>query len=139
MLIIDEYASFVEVLASKEKKTRDPVMAGIYEIILQGRQLGFLICLTMQKSDAKLIDTALRDNIPLKIVLGNSEKQTYITAFGHADIPNRHYGSGDGVFTEPSIAPEPKLVQCPYCDFDILKACRESLGGVTTQAPKIKE
>lgn len=138
VLIIDEYATFAEVLGSKEKKARDPVLAGIYEIILQGRQLGFFLFLTMQKSDSKLIDTALRDNIPLKIVLGNSEPQTYVTAFGYADIPNRDYGPGDGVFTEPRIAPQPKLVQCPYCDFDILRACRESLGGVTTQAPEIK-
>lgn len=138
VLVIDEYASFAEVLGSKEKKARDPVMAILYEIVLQGRQLGFFLFLTMQKSDAKLIDTALRDNIPLKIVLGNSEQQTYVTAFGYADIPNRDYGPGDGVFIEPRIAPEPKLVQCPYCDFDILRACEQSLGGVTTQAPERK-
>lgn len=93
-----------------------------YETILQGRQLGFFVILTMQKSDAKIIDTALRDNLPLKIVLGESEQQTYITAFGHSQIPNRHYAVGEGVFTEPTLAPEPKLVQCPYCDFDILAA-----------------
>lgn len=136
VLVVDEFASFAEVLGSKEKKVRDSVMSMLYEIVLQGRQLGFFLLITMQKSDAKMIDTALRDNIPLKIVLGNSEPQTYITAFGHAQIPNRDYGPGDGVFTEPAIAPEPKLVQCPYCGFDILTACRESLGGVTTQAPK---
>lgn len=138
VLIIDEYASFAEILNSKEKKVRDPIMSMLYETVLQGRQLGNFLFLTMQKSDAKLIDTALRDNIPLKIVLGNSEPQTYITAFGHTQIPNRDYGPGDGVFTEPRIAPEPKLVQCPYCDFDILRACEQSLGGVTTQAPKRK-
>lgn len=138
VLVIDEYATFAEVLSSKKKELRDSIMALLYEVILQGRQLGNFLFLTMQKSDSKLIDTALRDNIPLKIVLGNSEQQTYVTAFGYADIPNRDYGPGDGVFTEPRIAPQPKLVQCPYCDFDILRACRESLGGVTTQAPEIK-
>lgn len=124
IFIFDEYASFAAVLASCEKKERDRVKALLYEIILQGRQLGFFLFLAMQKSDATLLETALRDNIPLKIVLGNSEQQTYVTAFGAgAQIPQRHYLVGEGVFTEPVLAPEPKLVQFPYCNFDILQSC----------------
>ena len=121
VFICDEYASFSSVLAREDKKTRDKVKALLYEVILQGRQLGFYMFLCMQKSDASLIDTALRDNIPLKIVLGNSEQQTYVTAFGAGvPIPNRHYMVGEGVFTEPVLAPEPKLVQFPFLNFDIL-------------------
>lgn len=140
IFIFDEYASFAAVLASQEKKTRDAVKSLLYEIILQGRQLGYFLVLAMQKSDATLLETALRDNLPLKLVLGNAEQQTYITTFGHADIPNRHYTVGEGVFTEPTLAPEPKLVQCPYCTFDILQAVRvTSPGGVTTRAPENKD
>jgi len=123
IFICDEYASFASVIQSQDKKIRDKVKALLYEIVLQGRQLGFFLFLIMQKSDASLIDTALRDNIPLKIVLGNSEQQTYITAFGvGVDIPNRHYLVGEGVFTEPVLAPESKLVKFPFCKFDILQA-----------------
>ncbi len=87
--------------------------------------------MVMQKSDASLIDTAIRDNVPLKIVLGNSETQTYVTAFGAGvEIPNRHYFVGEGVFTEPTLAPEPKIVQCPLCDFDILAAVKGQAGVV---------
>lgn len=137
IFIIDEYASFASVLASEEKKTRDKVKALIYEVILQGRQLGFFVFLVMQKSDATLIDTALRDNIPLKIVLGNSEQQTYVTAFGAGvDVPNRHYQTGEGVFTEPVIAPEPKLVQFPFLDFDILSFCKRNARVVNTGVPE---
>lgn len=138
VFVFDEYASFTSVLVSEDKKMRDKVKALIYEIILQGRQLGFFLLLTMQKSDATLIDTALRDNMPLKIVLGASERQTYITTFGAGvEIPNRHYMVGEGVFTEPALAPEPKLVQCPFCKFDILQACITSnRGGVTTPVPE---
>lgn len=129
IFIFDEYASFAAVLASCEKKERDRVKALLYEIILQGRQLGFFLFLAMQKSDATLLETALRDNIPLKIVLGNSEQQTYVTAFGAGvQIPQRHYLVGEGVFTEPTIAPEPKLVQFPFCDFGILQACTPEPG-----------
>ena len=123
--VFDEYASFSAVLASQEKKVRDHVKALLYECILQGRQLGFFLILVMQKADATLIDTALRENIPCKVVLGNSEPQTYVTAFGTGvDIPERDYQVGEGVFTEPVLAPRPKLVQAPELDFDILDACK---------------
>lgn len=137
IFICDEYASFASVLASMEKKTRDKVKSLMYEVILQGRQLGFFLFLIMQKSDATLIDTALRDNIPLKIVLGNSEQQTYVTTYGTGVvIPNRHYLVGEGVFTEPILAPEPKLIQCPYCKFNILQACISNPRGVITGVPE---
>lgn len=123
VFVCDEYTSFAAVLVSLDKSTRDKVKALIYEVILQGRQLGFFLFLVMQKSDATFIDTALRENMPLKIVLGNSGQQTYVTAFGvGVDIPNRHYQMGEGVFIEPAIAPEPKLVQCPSIGFDIVEA-----------------
>jgi len=125
VFICDEYASFVSVLAAEDKATRDKVKGLLYQIILQGRQLGCFLFLVMQKSDAALIDTALRDNVPLKIVLGNSEQQTYVTTFGAGvPIPNRYYAVGEGVFTEPELAPEPKLVQLPHLDFDILEAIK---------------
>lgn len=126
IFICDEYASFAAKISTLDKKMRDSVKDMLYEVILQGRQLGFFLFLIMQKSDATLIDTALRDNIPLKIVLGNSEQQTYVTAFGAGvEIPNRHYLVGEGVFTEPELAPQPKLVQFPRLDFDILD-CAQS-------------
>lgn len=129
IFIFDEYASFAAVLASREKKERDRVKALLYEIILQGRQLGFFLFLAMQKSDATLLETALRDNIPLKIVLGNSEQQTYVTAFGTGvEIPKRHFLVGEGVFTEPVLAPEPRLVQFPYCNFDIMQSYTQEPG-----------
>lgn len=126
VLIIDEYAAFSAVVATKEKKVRDHVESLMHQIILMGRQLGFFVILVMQKSDAKLITTALRDNIPLKIVLGNAEDTTYETTFGTGvDIPPMDYPPGDGVFTEPSLARTPKLVQFPTLDFDILNAAKE--------------
>ena len=125
VFICDEYATFASVLASEDKATRDRVRGMLYQIILQGRQLGCFLVLVMQKSDAHLIDTALRENLSLKIVLGQSESQTYVTAFGAGvTIPNRHYAIGEGVFTEPEIAPEPKLVQLPHLNFDILQSAK---------------
>lgn len=140
VFIFDEYASFISVLSSRDKKIRDRVKALLYEIVLMGRQCLFFIVFVMQKSDATIIDTALRDNLPIKVVLGNAETQTYITAFGSSsDVPNRFYRVGEGVFTEPSIAPEPRIIQMPYCKFDILDACISSPRGVTTGAQENKK
>lgn len=125
VFIFDEYASFISVLNSQEKKIRDKVKSMLYQIILMGRQSGVFIICILQKADASILETIYRDNLPLKIVLGNSEQQTYVTTFGAGvTIPNRHYCVGEGVFTEPTLAPEPKFLQCPYFnEFDILDAC----------------
>lgn len=134
VFICEEYASFYSVLKKREKKIRDQWESLLYEVVLKGREAGFFVMLVMQKTDATLIGTALRENVPIKIVLGNSGEQTYITAFGNGvSIPKRHYSVGEGVFTEPTIAPDPKLIQCAYCDFDLMEVC-ESVGCVTTHA-----
>ena len=129
IFIVDEFASLAAELATKDKQTRDKVKALLYEIVLQGRQAGFFIFLIMQQSNSSLIDTALRENLPFKTVLGNSEKQTYVTAFGDGvKIVNRKFEKGEGVFMEPRIAPKPKLVQFPYLDFNIHEAIEGEQG-----------
>ncbi len=124
VLIIDEYSSYITALNNREKSLRDEVKSIITEIVLQGRQLGVFLIIAMQKSDASIIDTFIRDNLTCKCVLGNAEPTTYVTTFAHADIPNKNYQKGEGVFTEPSIAPEPRIVNFPYLRFDINEACR---------------
>lgn len=129
ILLIDEYAAFMAVVNSKSKGIRDHVNELMSQIVLMGRQLGFFAFIVMQKSDATLISTALRDNLPLKIVLGNAEPTTYETTFGKSiDIPPLNYLQGDGVFTEPTLANTPKLVQFPTLNFDILEAAKMSAG-----------
>ncbi len=93
------------------------------QVVLQGRQLGFFLWIVMQKSDASLLPTNLRENLPVKFVLGNAESQTYTTAFGNGvDIPEKNFKLGQGVFTCPIIAKRPRLCNFSYLNFDILKA-----------------
>lgn len=121
VLIFDEFASFQTVLKTMEKKRRDEVEGLLSETILQGRQLGFVCYFVMQKSDATNLPTYLRENLLLKVVLGNAEQQTYITAFGTGvDIPDKDFQLGQGVFTCPVIANTPKICHFSYLDFDIL-------------------
>lgn len=127
VMLFDEYASFASVLASQDKKTRDHVKALLSEVVLQGRQLGFFLVIAMQKSDSTLIETYLRDNLLLKVCLGNAEQTTITTCFGPGvEIPPRLMGVGEGVYTAAGVANEPRLMMASHLDFDILgaiKAC----------------
>lgn len=126
IFIFDEFASFQTVLQTMEKKKRDEVMKLLSQVVLQGRQLGFYLWIIMQKSDATLLPTNLRENLPVKFVLGNAEKQTYTTAFGAGvDIPEKNYQLGQGVFTCPVVASTPKICHFSYLNFKILDAVEQ--------------
>lgn len=123
VLMFDEFASFQTVLQSMEKKKRDEVMKLISQVVLQGRQLGFFIWFVMQKSDSNQLPTYIRENLPVKFVIGNAEKQTYVTTFGPGvDIKEKEFQLGEGLFICPLIANQPKICHFSYLDFDILKA-----------------
>ncbi len=121
VLIFDEFADFSLLLQSKDKKIRDHVNNLISSIVLKGRQAGFFLWIVMQQAGSNNIPTFIRDNLPWKVVLGNAEDQTYVTAFGAgADIPLRKMEVGDGVFTYPAVANKPRLCEFPTLNFDVL-------------------
>ena len=123
VLVFDEFADFSLLLQSKDKKIRDRVNSLISSIVLKGRQAGFFLWIVMQQAGSNNIPTFVRDNLPWKVVLGNAEDQTYVTAFGAgADIPLRKMDVGDGVFTYPAVADKPRLCEFPTLDFDVLDA-----------------
>ena len=140
IFIFDEYADFHLLLKTQKKDIRDRVDFLLSTIVLQGRQLGFFIWITMQKSDATLIPTYLRDNLVLKIVLGNAEKTTYQTTFGiSSEIPNNNYSIGQGVYTYPGLTNKPKICSFSYLDFNIIEAFKQNVRIVNTGVPKEKE
>lgn len=123
VLIFDEFSAFSQQLAEKDKKQRDHVGSLLAQIVLKGRQSGFFLWIVMQQSGSNSIPTFIRDNLPWKVVLGNAEDQTYVTAFGAGtDIPLRKLGVGEGVYTYPGVANKPKLCAFSTLDFDILDA-----------------
>lgn len=123
ILIFDEFADFSLFLQTKDKQTRDHVNSLISSVVLKGRQAGFFLWIVMQQAGSNNIPTYIRDNLPWKVVLGNAEDQTYVTAFGAgADIPLRKMEAGDGVFTYPAVANKPRLCGFPTLAFDILDA-----------------
>ena len=119
IFIMDEYAAF-QASISRDKKRREEVEEILRNVILMGRQLGFFAWICMQKSDSSDIPTAIRDNLPLKVCLGNTPSTTLITIFGRsADLPSRHWGKGQGLIFCDGITAAPRPVSFPTLAFDI--------------------
>ena len=119
IFLFDEFAAF-QASISRDKKRRDEVEELMRNVILMGRQLGFYMWIAMQKSDSSDIPTAIRDNLPLKICLGNAPATTLMTIFGRsADLPSRHWGKGQGLVYCDGITAAPRPVSFPTLAFDI--------------------
>ena len=89
------------------KPNRDKVMSVLTRIVLMGRQLGVFLFIAQQQTNAKNLPTELRENIPLKIILGKSGKETYVTALGlQPDAVKRKFKAGEGVLVYPNISTE---------------------------------
>ena len=128
IFLFDEFAAF-QASISRDKKRRDEVEELMRNVILMGRQLGFFVWIAMQKSDSSDIPTAIRDNLPWKICLGNAPSTTLMTIFGHAaDLPSRHWGKGQGLVYCDGITAAPRPVSFPALKFDIF-------GSLTSFAP----
>ncbi|MCH4009642.1 FtsK/SpoIIIE domain-containing protein [Companilactobacillus sp.] len=138
VLIIDEFALFKSILDTKKKDERDKIQSMLNQIIWQGRQLGVFIWIAMQKSGSDSIPTSLRENLPFKLVLGNAEPQTYVTAFGTGvKVPNQFLNLGEGLFICPGVANTPQICSIPTLNFNPLDGIG-SAGNVITGAPPEK-
>lgn len=117
VLIFDEFSSFSAWLSTQKKSIRDEVIMQLIAIVQKGRQSGVFLWLIMQKSDASTVPTAIRNNLVLKIVLGNAERTTYQTAFESSiDVPIKKYGKGQGVYLHPTIS-KPMMISFPFLMF----------------------
>ena len=117
----DEYASFKSWLSTQPKEKQNKANATINLLILEGRQLGCHLILAMQKSDATILPTHLRENMLFSLVLANSGEQTYITAFGNeiaSIIPERDREKGEGIYITDS-SNVARTLRTPFLNFDI--------------------
>ncbi|WP_349534050.1 FtsK/SpoIIIE domain-containing protein, partial [Leuconostoc citreum] len=118
-LVIDELAALQMIFSKEQKAEFNSVLA---EVILQGRQLGFFLLVTLQQANANLISTNIREQFNSVIVLGKSEIQTYKTAFGMGiDIPTRRIDKGSG-WLKQDTNESVKYIAFPALNFDIAKA-----------------
>lgn len=87
-IIFDEYAAFLSSIKN-DKKLKTEADQYIRKIILTGRQAGVFIIIMMQKPNAEVIDTDIRDQLGLRATLGSMDDTGYRMVFGQHD--NFHY------------------------------------------------
>src|SRR5699024_10032993 len=120
ILLIDEYGALRSSWNTLSKKERDEVEANIAEIAFMGRQLGCFLWITTQQMNAQTVPTAIREQLILKVVLGDSDEQTYRTLFSSSvKVPPIEYKTGIGLYAYPSLAnvDKPRLLMVPFCSY----------------------
>ena len=82
ILIVDEFTAFVSVL---DKKGREEFKTLIGQIVLKGREAGVFVILATQRPDAADLDGKVRDQLGLRVALGEMSQDGYRMTFGSID------------------------------------------------------
>lgn len=93
-LFIDEFASIQTQLNPKQKKE---AAALLKQLILKNRQSGCFVCLATQQPNSKILDTDIRDNLMLRIFLGQPKTEVKTMMFGAGAVLPEKAVDGKGV------------------------------------------
>jgi hypothetical protein len=122
VIIIDELMAFMG--GSAEPENKKAVMNAMTDIVAKGRQSGFFVILSTQRSDTRFIDGALRDQLGLRTALGKMSEDGYKMVFGTGQkllLTEKRNGAGfiyiDGTTRFPSEFNAPYLNP----DYDFIK------------------
>lgn len=118
-IIFDEFTAFNAQLDNKEKKELN---GRLTDIIMRGRQSGVFILLTAQRPDANVIDGAIRDQLGLRVALGNMSNDGYRMVFGSSEIKYQTISSlGAGYIFVDGKTTIPNYFEAPFLkDFDLV-------------------
>lgn len=115
-IIFDELGAF---RASADKKVFTETMANLTEVILKGREMGVFCVLSTQQPNANNIPTELRDNLSVRLAMGNMSSEAYKMVFGE-DIKDLQsistMGSGY-IYLDGLGWSKPKPFEAPYLDY----------------------
>lgn len=126
-IIFDELGAF---RASADKKAFAETMANLTEVILKGREMGVFCVLSTQQPNANNIPTELRDNLSVRLAMGNMSSEAYRMVFGD-DIRDLQSVSGVGngyIYLDGLGWSKPKPFEAPYLDyknFDFIKELKK--------------
>lgn len=115
VLIFDELGAF---RASADKKVFNEVMSNLTSIILKGREMGVFVILSTQQPNSSNIPTELRDNLSVRISLGNLSDESYRMVYG--EVPDETVEKiGEGyVFMDGKGLTKPKKIKFPFLDYE---------------------
>lgn len=129
-VIFDEMGAF---RAGADKKVYTETMANLTEIILKGREMDVFVLLSTQQPNANNIPTELRDNLSLRIALGNMGNEGYRMVFGESNTNIQSVSSVGGayIFLDGLGWDSPKPFEAPFVDynnFDFIAEIKKYVG-----------
>lgn len=80
VIILDEYVAWLT--SFTVKKERDAILSDLRQIILKGRQVGVIGIFATQRPDAEFLKGDIRDQLGLRVTLGEMSDDGYRMAFG---------------------------------------------------------
>lgn len=114
-LIFDELGAF---RAGADKKVFSETMANLTEIVLKGREMGVFVILSTQQPNASNMPTELRDNLSVRLALGNMSNEAYRMVFGETEGLQTISEKGAGYIYLDGLGWEkPKYFEAPYLDY----------------------
>ena len=115
-ILFDELGAF---RASADKKVFAETMTNLTEVILKGREMGVFCVLSTQQPNANNIPTELRDNLSVRIALGNMSSEAYRMVFGEniKDLSSVSAMGGGYIYLDGLGWSKPKPFEAPYLDY----------------------
>lgn len=109
-LLIDEVgaliASFDDIKKSK------PFFADLKQLAMKGRSAGIILVLITQQANANTVPTDIRDQLGLRILLGNSSMQNRLMVFGDGfDYPKTKFPRGSGLYLLDGVTNTPSKIE----------------------------
>lgn len=121
-ILFDEIGAFsASGTDKKSKEVVNEVMDGIKQIILLGRQAGYFILIAGQQVNASNLSTELRDNLGLRIGLGQNSPEGYKMVFGSATpdkIPPIEVKGAGLLYMQGSGKEKAQYWESPYIDME---------------------
>lgn len=123
-IVLDEAAAFVATLDKKLKEEYDKY---VVKIILEGRQAGVFIIFAMQRADTGFISGALRDQLGLRMVLGQASNDAYKMVFDDSGKGLVLEDVNNGFVKDLKML-KPIEFQTPYLDIDFIPVLESLIG-----------
>lgn len=120
ILLIDEFGALRESWEILTKSERDEIDGILSDVAFMVRQLGCILWIATQQINAQTVPTAIREQLVLKIALGESNEQTYRTLFSSGvDVPSIQFSAGKGIYGFPTMAGVDKtqMLVVHFCSF----------------------
>ena len=93
-------------------------MDNLTQIILKGREMGVFCVLSTQQPNANNIPTELRDNLSVRLAMGNMSAEAYRMVFGECELKSTVNEVGAGYIYLDGLGWEkPKYFQAPFLDY----------------------